>query len=227
MKTPASGAPSATPPVRAEPYQPIASPRRSSGTRSATFSEAADRTGAQRSPGRNDEQRQRPGVRARTPWARSARPCPAAGGWRDRPVHGSVDQAADHRCGAPEEEHDADFALVPAVSRTATLPTSDPLSTMPGPGRHGEDGRHGGSEPAEVAGHFAPQARGPRRALPAPAGTSPAAASWRWAGAEETTATSAACRCSASPSSVAAALRVGGLNHMRNSPARDVRRPPR
>ena len=54
MKTPASGAPSATPPVSAEPYQPMASPRRPSSTRSATFSEADDSTGAHSRPGSSE-----------------------------------------------------------------------------------------------------------------------------------------------------------------------------
>ena len=47
---PVSGDPNAVPPVSAEPYQPMASPRRFSATRSVSHSEAAESTGAQSIP---------------------------------------------------------------------------------------------------------------------------------------------------------------------------------
>src|SRR5690606_2747697 len=51
-KMPVIGEPNAVPAVIAEPYQPIASPRRFSATRSVSHSEAADKVGAQRKPGK-------------------------------------------------------------------------------------------------------------------------------------------------------------------------------
>ena len=118
----------------------------------------------------------------------------------------------------------------PPDSRAATIPTSVAAEDHPGPRRDGEDGGHGGGEPGEVVPDLVPQAgRRRRRRSAAASGTSSAAASWRWAGAAATTAASAASCCPALTllgfrlqprigRKTRSALRVGGLNHIRNSP---------
>ena len=147
MNTPASGAPSATPAVRAEPYQPIASPRRSLDTSSATFSEAEDRTGAHSSPGRS-ESRLSVQVSVAKPIGNGE--CGHAHqqqDGRDRPVHGAVDAPPTTDAAHQKKNTMPISAWCPPVSRAATIPTSVPLRTMPAPAATAKTAATAGREP--------------------------------------------------------------------------------
>ena len=90
-----------------------------------------------------DSRAQCPGVRARNPWDGQRGHAQQQQDGRDRPVHGAVDQAAHHGCGTPEEEHDADFALVPAGLQGGHDAHVGAAEHHAGSRGHGKDRRHG------------------------------------------------------------------------------------